>query len=301
MNSDVRRFLQHLSGEKNYSPNTIAAYEDDLRQFVEFLARHFSDTRFSLDAIDHITLRLFLGDLVEQRFSKRSIARKLACVKSFFAYLYKKNVIATNPAANVRSPKLDKRLPVVLEEAEVEALMAQPDRTTPKGLRDAAILETFYSTGIRLGELISLNLRDVDMEGSTMRVTGKGNKQRVVPFGRRAGEALASYMLVRDDFLRGNPAAIKEAVFLTPKGKRLTPKGVNCLMNIYIGRVSEITKKSPHVLRHSFATHMLNRGADLRAVKELLGHESLSTTQLYTHVSVHRLKSVYAQAHPKAS
>ncbi len=302
MESQIRKYLEYLETERNYSPNTIAAYEDDLRQFTEFLHKHFSDKSFSLADIDQVTIRLFLGDCLEQEFSKRSIARKLACLKSFFKYMYKIHEVKANPASNVATPKLEKRLPQYLDEESIKKLMQQPDTSTTMGKRDAAILELFYSTGIRLSELINLRRGDVDFPGGTIRVTGKGSKDRIVPFGRPAKAALQQYLGSRTDLLPRRPTKeISEILFLTKRGKRLNPKGVNLLMNDYIGRVSEIQKKSPHVLRHTFATHLLNRGADLRAVKELLGHESLSTTQVYTHVSVDRLKKIYLQAHPKAT
>ncbi len=303
MQEHFRTFLQYLGGERNYSPHTLASYEDDLRQFSQFLSRHFSDARFSPREVDHVTIRLFLRDLVEQEFSRRSVARKLACLKSFFRYLYKNKVIETNPAANVQSPKLDKLLPTVLNEEAVTALMQQADTSTPEGLRDQAILEMFYGTGIRLSELINLSWQDVDFADATLKVTGKGSKQRIVPLGRKAKQSLRNYSSSRDSVLDEGyrDETNGSAVFITKRGKRLSPKSVNVLMNRYIGKVSEIKKKSPHVLRHSFATHLLDRGADLLAVKELLGHESLSTTQIYTHVSVERLKKIYAQAHPKAS
>lgn len=302
MESSTRKYLNYLKNERNYSPHTIAAYEDDLRQFADFLQRHFSDQSYSIKNVDQITLRLFLGDCLEQGFSKRSIARKLACLKSFFKYLLKTKVVRNNPAANVATPKLEKRLPQYLDEESVMELMKQPDTTTTLGKRDAAILELFYSTGIRLSELINLQLSNIDFEGGTIRVLGKGSKDRIIPFGRPARKALKTYIECRSELLdRTTDRGAAGIVFLTKRGKSLNPKGVNVLMNDYIGRVSEIEKRSPHVLRHTFATHLLNRGADLRAVQELLGHESLSTTQVYTHVSVDRLKKIYAQAHPKAS
>jgi integrase/recombinase XerC len=184
--------------------------------------------------------------------------------------------------------------------------MDQPDRSTPAGSRDAAILELLYSTGIRLGELLALRLEDIDLGRRTVKVTGKGRKQRIVPLGGPAREAIREYLRLRDNLLPkeslpGDRGADPSAVFLTVRGKSMSPKGINVLMNKYIGQVSEIAKKSPHVLRHSCATHLLNRGADLQAVRELLGHASLSTTQIYTHVSVERLKRVYSKAHPKAT
>jgi integrase/recombinase XerC len=302
MQSTIRTFLEYLRTQRNYSPHTIASYEDDLRQFSEFLRKHYSDRPYSMDEIDQITIRLFLGDCLERDFAKRSVARKLACLKSYFKFLYRTRVVTHNPAVNVATPKMEKRLPQYLDEASVTELMKQPDTTTTIGKRDAAILEMFYSTGIRLSELINLQLAHVDFYACTIRVTGKGSKDRILPFGTPAKDALQNYIACRSDLFPKNvEMEARDTVFLTQRGKRLSPKGVNVLMNEYIGRVSEIEKKSPHVLRHTFATHLLNRGADLRAVKELLGHESLSTTQVYTHVSVDRLKKVYAQAHPKAS
>jgi integrase/recombinase XerC len=296
MKNDVRIYLQYLRGGRNYSPHTIASYEDDLRQFTEYLHRITGSSTVSLRGIDHRTIRDFLGDLLEQGFSTRSVARKLACLKSFFKYLHKVHRLELNPAAHVASPKLERRLPQFLDEDTVTRLMEQPDRSTLQGVRDAAILEMFYGTGIRLSELIDLSVGDVEMANGTVKVTGKGSKDRIVPFGRSARRALVAYLARRGE-LAGKGT---DVLFLSIRGKRMNPKGINVLMNTYIGRVSEIEKKSPHVLRHTFATHLLNRGADLRAVKELLGHESLSTTQVYTHVSVDRLKKVYTQAHPKA-
>ncbi len=302
MQEQIRTFLRVLERERNYSPRTIASYEDDLRQFADFLSRHFSDRPVDLAAVDHVTIRLFLGDLLEQHFAKRSIARKLACVRSFFRYLRRTHQVTDNPTALVASPKLERRLPQFLEEEAVTRLMEQPDRSTPDGIRDAAILEVLYGTGIRLSELLAMRVDDIDFRNGTVKVTGKGRKQRIVPFGAPARAALKSYLAVRSSLARQQPQGVTARVcFLSARGKQMSPKGVNVLVNRYIGRVSELEKKSPHVLRHTFATHLLNRGADLQAVRELLGHESLSTTQVYTHVSMDRLKKVYAQAHPKAS
>jgi site-specific recombinase XerD len=228
------------------------------------------------------------------------VARKLACLKSFFRYCRRQGLMRSDPASLISAPKLERRLPHVLDESAVEALMRQPDRSTPEGARDAAILELVYSTGMRLGELLALRPADVDLRARTVKVHGKGSKERILPLGRPAGEALRAYLRERAG-LRAGASALPEELFVSARGKAMSPKGVNLLMNRYIARVSEIKKKSPHVLRHSCATHLLDRGADLQAVRELLGHESLSTTQIYTHVSVERLKSIYTRAHPKAS
>jgi integrase/recombinase XerC len=300
MDRTVSGFLRYLREERNYSPCTVAAYEDDLNDFGAFLRRHFSGDPAALDDIDHLTIRLYLGDLLERRYSRRSVARKLACLKSFFKFLHRRKIIDRNPAAAVAAPRLAVRIPEYLDESDVVALMDQPDRSTDIGVRDRAILELFYSTGMRLSELIGLDMDDLDLENATVKVTGKGSKQRILPVGGKALEALQQWLGVRDRFVR-NDGKGGHALFLSARGLRLNPKGVNMLVGSYISQVSERMKKSPHVLRHTFATHLLSRGADLRAVKELLGHESLSTTQVYTHVSIEHLKRVYAQAHPKSS
>lgn len=303
MQDSVRQFLQYLDAERHASPHTLISYEEDLRQFAEFLASHDPQATGFLDRLDRTSIRMFLRELVARGYSRRSIARKLACLKSFFRYLRRKNILAINPAASVPFPKIEKTLPTVLSEDDVALLMDQPDCSTPEGLRDRALLELLYSTGMRLSELIGLNWRDVNTVDETIKVLGKGNKHRIVPYGRKARTALQEYARVRPYIVVApyKDQTGGEAVFITKRGNRLAPKTVNTLVKRYIAKVSEISKKSPHVLRHSFATHLLDRGADLRAVQQLLGHESLSTTQVYTHVSVDRLKKVYAQAHPKAS
>jgi integrase/recombinase XerC len=293
MQTHIDSFLRYLASDRNYSPHTVAAYANDLRQFHDFLGAQADPA-----AVDRPAIRRFLADLHDRSFAMPSIARKLATLKSFFRYLRKTGVIQGNPVASTIAPKLGKRLPQYLDEPAVMRLMDQPDRTTAEGARDAAILEILYSTGIRLSELLGLREADIDFAGETIKVRGKGSKERIVPFGRKAGTALRDYLAVRPALAA--PAG-PDVLFLTVRGKGMNPKGVNILMNTYIARVSEIEKKSPHVLRHTFATHLLDRGADLRAVKELLGHESLSTTQVYTHVSVERLRKVYTQAHPRAS
>ena len=297
------RFLATLEKERHASPNTVAAYEDDLRQFREFLQRRSGGEPADPAAVDHGTIRLFLGDLLDQGFSRRSVARKLACLKSFYRYLTRTGIVTANPTALVGTPKLERRIPQFLDEETVTRLMDQPDTSTPEGVRDRAILEILYGTGIRLGELLGLRPADCGMKEGTVKVTGKGRKQRIVPIGGPARDAVRGYLRERPMFLRGRESPLPDpgTLFLTLRGKPMSPKGVNVLMNRYIGRVAEIAKKSPHVLRHTCATHLLNRGADLEAVRELLGHESLSTTQIYTHVSIDRLKKVYADAHPKGS
>lgn len=297
----IEEFLDYLRRERNYSRNTILAYDDDLAQFGAFLRKHFSTADVEMTAVDQLTIRLFLGDLLERGASRRSSARKLAAVRSFFRFLLRRKYLGTNPALNVVTPKMPRRLPVVLDEPSVTRIMEAPDPKTADGARDRAILEILYGTGIRLGELIGLNRESVDLRNDTVKVLGKGSKQRLVPLGRKAKDALLLYLRVRNS----RPAAAvavddARALFLSSRGKRLYPKGVYLIVTKYIRAVSEIEKKSPHVLRHTFATHLLSRGADLQAVRELLGHASLSTTQLYTHVTVDRLKRIYNQAHPRS-
>jgi tyrosine recombinase XerC len=288
-------FLEYLSSERRASPHTIAAYAEDLRQFTRFL----ESSGHTTSTVDHLVIRRFLGTLLDRGMSKRTVARKLACIRSYFRFLKKRGGIETNPTALVATPRLERRLPSFLDEQAIVKVLEHPDRSTPEGVRDAAILELFYSTGMRLSELLALRPADVHLRDRTVKVTGKGSKQRIVPFGKQARAAVEAWLGVRQEFVkRGTDPG---TVFLSVRGKTMSPKGVNLLVNRHIGAVSEIQKKSPHVLRHTFATHLINRGADLQAVRELLGHESLSTTQIYTHVGIDRLKKVYAQAHPKGT
>ncbi|MDI6779333.1 MAG: tyrosine recombinase XerC [Bacteroidota bacterium] len=297
----IKSFLDFLKLEKNYSVNTLLAYEDDLVQFNRFLTNHFQSDNFELSAVDNVTIRLFLGELVESDFAKKSIVRKLAAVRSLYKYLIKKGIIKSNPTINIPTPKVPKKLPTFLEEPSIDRMLNLPDTSTVEGLKDKAILELLYSTGIRLSELIGLNLDNIEWSKETIKVLGKGKKSRIVPFGSKSKDALRKYLERRDELISDlTKKSSINSVFLSNRGLRIYPKGVYLIVNKYIRLVSDVEKKSPHVLRHSFATHLLNRGADLKAVKELLGHESLSTTQIYTHVTVDRLKRVYDQAHPKA-
>lgn len=302
MQEHVETFLRSLREERNSSPHTVRSYENDLNHFLLFLREERGGVMPPADAVDHRTIRRFLGSLLAAGFARRSAARSLACLKSFFRYLHRTGRLSGNPAAGVVSPRLEKNLPEVLDEHAAHAIMRQPDRTTPEGSRDAAILELLYSTGMRVAELVGLDDGDIDSPGRTLKVRGKGAKERILPFGRPAADALRGYMASRRALVRsGRTVRDPGALFLTVTGRRVSPKTVYLVVRRAIASASEIRKKSPHVLRHSFATHLLDRGADLRAVKELLGHESLSTTQVYTHVTTERLKKIYAQAHPKAS
>lgn len=297
----ITSFLDYLKFEKNYSSNTVSSYEDDLLQLHSFFAKHFSSDKYQLKTIDNLTIRLFLGDLIENGISRKSIARKLSSIRSFYKYLYRKKIINLNPTLNIATPKIPKKLPSFLDESAIVKMLELPDEATVTGLRDKALLELLYSTGIRLNELIELNLENIDWYNKTLKVIGKGRKVRITPFGELAKSALKKYLLSREELFSETTSERERcSVFISNRGKRMYPKGVYNIVNHYIQQVSDIEKKSPHVLRHTFATHLLNRGADLKAVKELLGHESLSTTQIYTHVTIDRLKSIYDQAHPKS-
>lgn len=301
MHEDIGKFLAYLRGEKNLSPHTVKAYRSDLEQFRLFVGRHLGDSGASPPAIDRVTVRLFLGELQEAGTGRKSAARKLSAVRSFFTYLAKLGKISYNPAMSVSMPRIPKSLPSFLNEPSVNRLMELPDASTLEGSRDRAVLEILYGTGIRVGELVGMNLGDLDLRNARLRVVGKGRKERIVPVGRKAAEAMDTYLRRRSEFLAGPDGPDREAVFLSSRARRMSERAVYRIVHGWIARVSEIEKQSPHVLRHTFATHMLDRGADLRAVKELLGHESLSTTQVYTHVTVDRLKRIYKQAHPKAT
>ncbi len=300
MKNYIQRFLEYLEKERKYSSHTIKSYEDDLNQFYSFLSKYFSDN-IEIKKIDNFTIRLFLGELIELDLKKKSIARKLSSLKSFFKYLTKEKILITNPANNIASPKVPKKLPSFLDEKSIDKMMDLPDQSKITGLRDKAILELLYSTGIRLQELISLNLNHVNWEKSTIKVLGKGKKVRILPFGSKAKEAIEKYLKKREElYSKFTDSDARVAFFLSNKGLRLYPKAVYNIVSQYIEKVSDIERKSPHIIRHTFATHLLNRGADLKAVKELLGHENLSTTQIYTHLTIDHLKKIYNQAHPKS-
>ncbi|MBN1793512.1 MAG: tyrosine recombinase XerC [Candidatus Omnitrophica bacterium] len=285
----IDRFIRYLQVEKNASSHTVLNYATDLTSFLQFL-----ETLPQVKEVDGLILRRFLAHLKERQFAKTTIARKLAALRSFFKFLYAEGFIKKNPATSVWTPKLDKKLPVFLNVSEVESLLTCPDITTEQGLRDSAILETLYSTGVRVGELVGINYEDVDFIGEVIKVRGKGRKERLVPVGTKAIQAIRRYVKKRAT------AASREPLFVNRGNKRLSDRQVRRVVDKYIKMASVQHHVSPHTLRHSFATHLLDRGADLRSVQELLGHKNLSTTQIYTHVSAERLKKVYEKAHPRA-
>jgi integrase/recombinase XerC len=298
MEKIVRSYLEYLEIERNYSAHTILSYETDLLRLVQYLHREGID---SFHQVHKESLRAFIGSLLDDGFGQRSVARKIASMRSFFKYLRRQKIITGNPALVLITPKIGKRLPSFLDEESVQRLLSAPDRSAPNGKRDIAILELFYSTGMRLNELIGLNVGDLKQDEGLVKVRGKGRKERIVPVGRKALTAISEYLQEKKEMpAKAQSKLVGYPLFERKEGRRMYPQAVGRMVRKYIGAVSEIEKKSPHVLRHSFATHMLNHGADLRAVKELLGHESLSTTQVYTHVSSARMKKVYEDAHPKA-
>lgn len=286
----IDKFLNYLKIEKNMSPHTVINYSVDLRDFAKFLGDDAD-----IEKVEYLTLRKFLADLKAKNYSKRTVARKLACLRSFFKFLYREGHIKTNAMLGVSTPKLDKKLPIFLDEGEVAKLLEAPDISDVSGLRDRAILETIYSSGLRISELVGLNIDSIDFIGGVLKILGKGRKERLAPIGDRALKCIRSYLEKR-----GGGKLDKKAVFLNKSGTRLTDRSVRRVLEKYIHITSLRQDISPHTLRHSFATHLLNRGADLRSVQELLGHMNLSTTQIYTHVTSERLKAVYDKAHPRA-
>ncbi|MDP3789353.1 MAG: tyrosine recombinase XerC [Candidatus Omnitrophota bacterium] len=294
----IDKFINYLKIEKNASEHTIVNYSIDLRDFTCFLGEAGSPRgeAAGLVSVIYLCLRKYLAHMKEKNYSKRTIARKLASLRSFFKFLYREGYIKTNPSSGISTPKLDKKLPIFLDTDEVARLIEAPDEKDLTGLRDRAIMETLYSTGIRVSELVHMSLNDIDFIGGVIKVFGKGKKERLAPVGDKALRSIRNY------FSKRGAAEIndKKAVFLNKDGGRLTDRSVRRIIEKYIKRVSLREGISPHTLRHSFATHLLNRGADLRSVQELLGHMNLSTTQIYTHVTTQRLKEVYDKAHPRA-
>jgi tyrosine recombinase XerC len=289
-------FVAHLRDERGLSPNTVAAYERDVAQFLRFAARAGV---VDPGKVDPLLLRRFLALLRTRGLAASSLGRKAAALRTCFRYLARRGLVAADPTAELGTPRGPRRLPVVLKQRQVAELLAKPEAADPVGLRDRAILELLYATGMRVGELCGLRLEDLDLAGDSVRVTGKGGKQRVVPFGAPARVALLAYLSRGRSALLPRHGAAAEALFFNRRCKPMTPRDVRGMLERHrVGIAPPGT--SPHTLRHSFATHLLEGGADLRAVQELLGHVALTTTQTYTHVSNERLRRVYEQAHPRA-
>ena len=306
MKEQLEAFLEHLALNENASDHTVRAYESDLSQFLTFLAQHTGRKRMDLVADDfsHLNIRAFLGDLQKRGNSRSSAARKLAALRTFARYLRREGILEGDPASLVGTPKREQRLPAHLGEAEMSKLLEMPDTSHPLGRRDRAILELFYASGLRLSELVSVNVDDINLSSRIVRVLGKGRKERLVPFNRPTEAAIRAWL--KDWGSLGVPAPQAKSrktrmpLFLNYQGSRLSTRSVDRIVRKYVAQCSTRFGISPHALRHSFATHLLQRGADLRAIQELLGHARLSTTQRYTHVNAAQLLDAYRKSHPKA-
>lgn len=310
----ITKFLNYLEFEKRVSPHTITSYGNDLKQFFtyyifilfpeiaenpdpEIIAEKLKN--IDISSIEAPLIRIWMVDLLENNIDERSVNRKISALKSFYNYHLKIGTVEKNPMLQIRCLKVQKRLPVYIEEEEVSFLFSRdlfPDSF--EGIRDRTILELFYATGMRLSELINLKHSDIDLYESTVKVLGKRDKERIIPFGKTMKELLVFYIAQKEDFFDGLNQ--KDYLFVTNISNKMYPKAVYRIVNKYLDMVTNLSKKSPHIIRHTFATHMLNRGADINAIKELLGHSSLAATQVYTHNSIEKLKSIYKQAHPRA-
>ena len=308
----IREFLHHLENERNFSLHTIRSYTNDLRQYCWFLGGidpqqaadgetpALSDKEFIQRILDAgpADIRAYLAQMRSVNYTNSTVARKLATLRSLYKYLVRRDQIEASPVAPIRTPKQDKRLPKCLDIEQVEMLLASPDGTNLLGARDRAMLETIYSAGLRIGELVAIDTQDMDRFSQTLRIRGKGKKERIVPIGSKALTAIDAYLKLRTSAF----GKLGQGPFFVNKfGERITTRSVRRIFDKYIKLAGIPGKVSPHVLRHSFATHMLNAGADLRSIQEMLGHESLSTTQIYTHLTTTQIKEVYDRHHPLAA
>ncbi|HRY33013.1 MAG TPA: tyrosine recombinase XerC [Bacteroidales bacterium] len=294
----TERFLQYIRFEKRYSPHTVLAYQKDLAQFQQYIDQCYPECEIS--QADHQMIRSWLVGMMNKKLTARSVNRKLTALKSFYRFLLKEQLISINPMVKVVAPRIPRRLPEFVPEDQLSEILSANIETEDYGLfRDRMIVEVFYSTGIRRIELINLKDTDVSFYTHSIKVLGKRNKERLIPIGGHLESLLQTYM----DRKQKEFELVTQAetwLFLSKKGRKLNPRSVYKIVNEYLDKLSHMEKRSPHVLRHSFATHMLNRGADLNAIKELLGHANLSATQVYTHNTIEKLKKVYEQAHPRA-
>lgn len=297
----LQGFLDYLRVEKSAASLTLLSYETDLSQFFAFLAgkNQLPMEDIGVECINHFTAREYLVHMQQKGWSRATMARKLAALRSFVRYLCRENILSSNPIAAVSTPKQDKRLPQFLYPQEISMLMQAPDILNPSGKRDRAILETLYSSGLRVSELVGLDLVDIDLDELYVRVMGKGSKERIVPLGKIAKDALNDYIQSGRPFLQRKNDEKSPALFLNKSGKRLSTRSIRNIMNKYVELLAMHQKVSPHTLRHSFATHLLGAGADLRSVQELLGHVKLSTTQVYTHLSRDEIKIIHEEHHPR--
>ena len=301
MQDSIRSFLSYLEFQRNYSPHTIKNYRRDLLEFDDYLTRDGKGRPVDPAEIDHITIRDFLSHLHQRKNAKSSIARKLAAIRSFYRFLYSQGKVGSNPARLVRNPRLPDRKPRFLSLGEVETILRLPDANTDRGVRDRAILELLYASGLRVSELVQANVEDLSLDRRLVKVYGKGKRERLVPFGGKAEKALRGYLTRRRSLLRRQKSAPEpNAHFLNLRGGRLSARSIERNLQHYMKKSALLLNVHPHLFRHSFATHLLNNGADLRCIQELLGHKSLSTTQKYTHLSINELLRVYRSSHPKA-
>ncbi len=292
LNESKDSFTQYLEFEKRFSNHTLIAYSNDIVQFFAFLETTYEIK--AIEEINHTIVRSWIVSLMEQKITPRSVNRKITTLKTFYKYLLRQNLVTENPMLKIQSPKTSKRLPVFVEKEKMDMLLDVVDfGGDEEGQRNKLIIEIFYATGMRLSELINLKQANVDLYSLQMKVLGKRNKERIIPFNRELKNEIQKYIQSKKELPN-------EYLFETKKGKKLTADIVYGVVHNYLSQVTTIDKKSPHVLRHTFATHMLNNGADLNAIKELLGHANLSATQVYTHNTVEKLKNIHKQAHPKA-
>jgi integrase/recombinase XerC len=300
MEEALAEFLRHLGIEKNASALTVKSYREDLTQALGFFREHLPVKVTEPARLTTRHLRAYLAWLHEQGYAKTTIARRMAAVRSWCRFLCRRGVLASNPADGLRGPRQDKKLPHFLSEADIDRLLETPPADQPLGVRDRALLETLYSAGMRVSELTGLNLSDVDLDAGLATVRGKGKRERLALLGSRSLAAIQQWLAVRQALVGRLGKKATDAVFLNKNGTRLTSRSVGRLLEKYLAQAGLDPRTSPHTLRHSFATHLLDRGADVRSVQELLGHRSLGTTQIYTHVTTHRLQDSYQKAHPRA-
>lgn len=310
MKEQLQSFLDYLRLNRNASPNTVLAYRGDLSQYLSFLEQRAGRRTVGPSDLDYQGVRAFLGKLFKKGTAGSSSARKLAAIRSFVRYLRREGILDHDPGALISTPRQVKKIPVHLDVEEMQALLDAPDTTTPLGRRDRAILELFYASGLRLSELVGVDLENLNLNGRLVRVMGKGGKERIVPFNRTAAGTIRGYLKDRRNLVRAvTPHVARrsdprrssgEPLFLNYRGGRLSTRSVDRLVRRYVVQCSTKLGVSPHALRHSFATHLLERGADLRAIQELLGHSRVTTTQRYTHVSATQLTELYRKTHPRA-
>jgi integrase/recombinase XerC len=293
----LAEFLRHLALEKNSSPNTVKSYREDLTQALEFFRTRLTGQAFEPSRLNTRLLRAYLSWLHEQDYAKSTIARRVAAVRSWCRFLCRQGLLASNPSVGLRGPRQDKKLPHFLTREDLLRLLEAPPSDTPLGVRDRALLESLYSAGLRVSELTALDLGDVDLDGGLATVRGKGRRERLALLGPPAIAALRAWLPHRQALLR---TRARDALFLNKNGTRLSSRSVGRLLEKYLAQAGLDPRTSPHTLRHSFATHMLDAGADIRSVQELLGHRNLATTQVYTHVTTQRLRDSYHKAHPRA-